>query len=204
MSASASALEASTDCDPNSGAPSVADICAESGWAFVERGGECIVKLEVNRDGAPFSARVGRAAGGGVSAWAHLAAAAAEIDEGSNPNETTGLAHDFPVCREAAETVFSQLANRVSLVRGIFRKSPAATTAGLEVLLPADCGGEQLADALSALSVACELAGPEIRLLLSDPDASEPYLGRFRRDRGRSPRRHDSPGACVPGEASSS
>lgn len=189
---------------PDSALASVASLCAESGWPFVERDGECLVKLEVSREGVPFSARVGRAADGGMEAWVHLAAAAAELGNGSALEEATESASESAEGRQAVEAIFGEISKRVRLVRGAFKDAPVAGRPGFEVLIPADSGGKELSDALAALSVACQLAGPEIQLVLSDPFIAESYLAQSSRARGCSSSRQVTSDTCVSGGAFSS
>ena len=164
-----------------SGLATVASLCAESGWPCSERAGDCLVKLEVHREGPPFYAHLERAADGGISAWVHLTAAAHEPGGGGEE------AAQSPACRRAVETMLAEVSDRMRLARGRLRESPGEWIAGFEVGIPADGGGEELAEALSALSVACQLAGPEVQLLLSEPEIVELYLAHSSRGSGTFP-----------------
>ena len=174
----------------------VASLCAESGWPCQARAGDCLVKLELHRQGTPFYARVGRAADGGIRAWVDLTATACELGGGLEQATAT----QPPACRNAVEAILAEVSDRIRLVRGCIKEAPIGWAAGFEVCIPAEGGGQELADGLSALSVACDLAGPEIQLLLSDPDIVELYLVQTCRARGRSPGRQDTPDTRVPGE----
>jgi hypothetical protein len=188
----------------DSGPASLASLCAESGWPFNERAGDCLVKLEINRAEPPFYARVERAADGAIIAWVDLTAAAQELEDVGSLEEATAPAPESPVGRRAVEAIFAEMAGRMCCVRGVFKESPIARTAGFEVHIPANSGSEQLADALAALSVACQLAGPECQLLLCDPVIAESYLAQLRRVRGCSPGRQDTPDTRVPDGQSNS
>ena len=86
----------------------------------------------------------------------------------------------------------------MKLVRGALGGTAAEPSARLEVCLAHPCTGEQLAEAPSALSVACELAGPEVQLLLSNSEIA--CLTQTNCAGGRSPQRQDvRPVTPVPG-----
>jgi hypothetical protein len=82
--------------------------------------------------------------------------------------------------------LLAEVSRRISLVRGVFRDVPGAPAAAFESRLASGSNGEQLADALAALSVACHFAGPEVQLLLSEPAIAEAYLIESDRTGGRS------------------
>jgi len=162
----------------------VASLCAASGWPFTEGETGCRVKLEVRRE-AVFHAHV-ECAAGGILAWVDLTGAVA-LDV-APPQE----------CHQAARALLRELEERMKLVRGALGGTAAEPSARLEVCLALPCTVEQLADALSALSVACELAGPEIQLLLSNPEIA--CLTQTNCAGGRSPQRQDAlPVTLLPG-----
>jgi hypothetical protein len=179
---------------PGPAEASVAGACAESGWPFTERASVCLVRLEVNREAAPFHARLRRAADGGIRAWVDLTAAARELGEGGGAALAEEASPESPACRAAVDAMLADVSTRMRLVRGVCNDGPAGRTAGFEVSIPAPGGGEQVAEALSALSVACQLAGPETQLLMSDPVIAGLYLNRFEPCPGTFPAPAGNPG----------
>ena len=155
----------------------LASACAESGWDFAERSTRYLVRLETDRDGAPFYARIEADADGQIFAWVDLTSAILVFDTASAPG--AGMAGEAktqsPVCLRAAEAMLAEVTRRVRGVRGVVREEAGRSVVGLLARLPA-ANGEDLAEAISALSVACQLAGPEIKLLLSDSAIAGLYL----------------------------
>jgi hypothetical protein len=135
-----------------------------------------VVKLEVKREGPPFYSHVERTADGAIRTWVDLSAAAQDLGSALDVEIVTDAQPLSPACRQAVRAIFAQVSERIRGVRGVLHESPAAR-AGFEMQLPATSSGEQLADGLAALSIACLFAGPEIQLLLSDPFIAESYLG---------------------------
>jgi hypothetical protein len=172
--------------DVDSGPPSPASLCADAGWAFSERRGACLVKLEVNRQGPPFHARLERAADGGIAAWVDLTAAAQELAEAVEPRHEPGAPPVPSPCRRAVEAMLAEVSGRIPMVRGVLRDGSRGPIAGFEAHIARAGAAEQLADVLSVLSVACELSGPEIQLLLTDPVVAEAYLSQINRACGSS------------------
>jgi hypothetical protein len=74
-----------------------------------------------------------------------------------------------PESRDALAVLLLGVAHVVPLVRGVVSTHAGQVAASLDVLLPADATGEELAETLRALSVACRLGAEEIKALEDSP-----------------------------------
>jgi hypothetical protein len=124
-------------------------LCAEAGWASSGRpDGGVAVRLEVP-DGY-YQATVRTDGRGLLSMWVELAS------EGSWSED----------CWKALAVFLLQACGHLKTVRAAARHlDSGATTAGLQVVLDPSAGSEELGRAFSALSVACNLIGKEVRVL---------------------------------------
>lgn len=174
--------------DREASQPPLADLCEEAGWPFSQRSEDRVeVDLEIS-GGAFFQASVSR-------------------DDGRVRCQIAPLRDPLPEdarARRAAAALALSVAGSVRMTSAIAwskairtdRDQPAGAglQLGFRVDLPANASAVDLGHALSALSVACDLCGNEIRALCSDPELAGLYLelrhpcwaGPGRRGNGRS------------------
>jgi hypothetical protein len=74
-----------------------------------------------------------------------------------------------PESRDGLAVFLLSVAHVVPLVRGVVSTHAGQVAAGLDVLLPADATGEELAETMRALSMACRLGAEEIKALEDSP-----------------------------------
>lgn len=139
-------------------------LCAEAGWSFSERSeGRISVDLDV-ADGAFYQASVEHQPSG--------------IYISVNPNR--GEPPDEEISRLAVATLMLSVSGSVRMVSAISRRSNGKPESGhhafFQVRLPATTSGATLAHSLSALSVACDLCGREVRALAEDPELARAFL----------------------------
>jgi len=142
-----------------------ASLCEEAGWEYTRRDDAVTVRLEANRHGTgmqaaaiPFSAIISVRSG-------ILHCMAELISDDAPPSE--------PNCTAIAALLL-HVATQIRLVR------PAAVVDGrtslvFESLLPGVSAWE-LGQALSAMSIAVRLCGPEIAALYRDADLAREFL----------------------------
>jgi hypothetical protein len=153
------------------------ELAVDCGWPCESRrdGARLVTNLECSR--APYQAIVERADGSEVLAWVKFASAFIDEIDGAPPMAD--------VCRNAAAVLLMNVSSRIKMVRGAVgaveesagdARGPALPR--LEVRLPASAGAADLSHAFSALSVACEVCGPEMGVLLSNPAIAQAFLAR--------------------------
>lgn len=136
-------------------------LCTEAGWPFTDRAeGRIAVALEVPR--RPFTAVIEHRENHGLVASVTLA-------WGEGPPESSHGAALAILLLRATGSVRLARAAAVAEAEGRF-------AARLEAVLPAGAAGRDLHHALSALSVACQLCGPEAELLHENAEIAETYL----------------------------
>jgi hypothetical protein len=140
--------------------PTLADLTEDSGWTAREKGDVRVVDLEV--PDRSHRAVLEERADGSVGVGVDLGSC------GRNGDRAEG--------RDAAAILLLTVSGVVRLVRATAREEGERWIAGLEVILPEDAAGEDLASALAALSVACRLCGAEVPLFLERPDVARDYL----------------------------
>lgn len=151
-----------------SSAEGIKALCHESGWSFVESGGGYLsVQLET-LDGS-FYARVRPRHDGG-------------LDLGVDMGSARGLAQ---ACRTALAAVLLRACGAIRMVRAAVHETDERTTLRFEASLPGRTSAAEINEALSALSVACESCGREVRAL-QNKDIAEAYVSL---SRGRSPKK---------------
>ena len=139
-------------------------LCAEAGWASSGRpDGGVAVSLEVP-DGY-YQAILRTHDRGLLSVWVEL------VSEGSSwPQDSW----------KALGVFLLQACGHLKTVRAAARHlDSGATTAGLQVVLDPSAGSEELGRAFSALSVACNLIGKEVKILREEVVGKE-YLAMVR------------------------
>lgn len=139
-------------------------LCADSGWSFSERSENSIsVDLEV-ADSAHYRASVEPSPGG-----IHLSV---NPNRGEPPAEETS--------RKAVAALMLSVAGSVRMVSAFSRPSNGKGERGhdtfFRVELPPTASSSTFAHSLSALSVACELCGREVRALAEDSDLARAFL----------------------------
>jgi len=140
-----------------SGDPDLASIAVEAEWPFVLRSPQRIaVDLETP---GQFQQAIVEPGAGGLRARATLV-----------------VARSLPArSRAAVSVLLLAVASLVRLVRGGVVEHDGEATIFIEVNLCADLDAAELHHALSALAVACRLAGREARALL-DEEVARAYL----------------------------
>ncbi len=143
---------------------SLPKLCAEVGWSFSERSeGRISVDLDV-ADGAYYQANVEHHPTG--------------IHIGVNPNR--GDPPGEEISRLAIAALMLSVTGSVRMVSAISRRSNGEPEKGhdahFQVRLPATTSSTNLAHSLSALSVACDLCGREVRALAEDPELARAFL----------------------------
>jgi hypothetical protein len=138
-------------------------LCSEAGWACSGRpDGGVAVRLEVPDD--YYQATVRTDDRGSLCIWVEL------VSEGPWPQDSW----------KAVAVFLLQACGHLKTVRAAARHlDSGATTAGLQVVLDPSAGSEELGRAFSALSVACNLIGKEVKVLLEEVVGKE-YLAMVR------------------------
>ncbi len=146
---------------PPGPAPAAAELCREAGWPFTERSeGRVAVMLELQRQ--PFQAVVEPRPNGALVASVTLA---------------SGREPPCDPHRRALALLLLSASRSVRLVRAAaVEEADGRFEARLEVALRFGAGAGDLADALSALSVACRWCGPEVELVHESSLIAETYL----------------------------
>jgi len=140
-------------------AEALAPLCEQSGWGFERRpSGQWAVRLEV--PDAFFQAQLEPTAAGGARLV--LCHALADAPEDG--------------CRRAVELMLLLASATVRMVRPAATATPEGLAYCWEVPWAGLPEGWEIARGVSALSVACGLAGREIRLLGEDPRLAREYL----------------------------
>ncbi len=144
-------------------------LCSESGWAFeVTTHGRLTVQLETRT--GPYYAILTARPDGGVDMGVDIGSAEA-------------------ACRSALTTALLKACGVIRMARAAVHQTEQRATVRFEVSLPGRTTAAEISEALSALSVACESCGREVRAL-QNKDIAETYLSL---SRGRSPKtRRDS------------
>jgi hypothetical protein len=142
-------------------------LCGEAGWSYSERSsGRLHVDLDVP-GGAFYQAAVQRA-GRHIVQRVELFA----DDEAANDS----------LAGSAIAALLLSVSAVVRMVRAVSWRSAARPAWGFEVQLPGTTTVGTFVHGLSALSVACELCGREVRALVHDPVLARRYLEiRYRR-----------------------
>ncbi len=166
-------------CDGVSDCPDTLALCAEAGWPAKAHGDEVMIPLEV--DNAFFQAVVHRDGHGQLVLHVEVGRVSAVSD----------------VCRRAIELLQRMIARGVSMVRTGTRNMGGIISCYLEVAVPIAVRPVQWAEALSALSVACDLCWREVEALREDEIAraylnAQCWLKRVHCPVGRKEREHDS------------
>lgn len=143
---------------------SLASLCADAGWSFSERYEDSItVELDVS-DNAYYKARVENGPRG--------------IRISVNPNRGDPAAET--ISRQAVAALMLSVSGCVRMVSTVSCRSNGRPENGhdafFRVELPSTTSSSTFAHSLSALSVACELCGREVRALAEDPGLARAYL----------------------------
>jgi hypothetical protein len=159
-----SALDDEADAAIDNELVSLPKLCTEAGWNFSERSeGRVSVDLDV-ADGALYQANVEHHPRG--------------IRISANPNR--GDPPGEEISRLAVAALMLSASGTVRMVSAVSRRSNGKPVAGhdafFQVELPATTSGATFAHSLSALSVACELCGREVRALAEDPKLARAFL----------------------------
>lgn len=146
-------------CGPaSSGTDRLVHLCAEAGWPCVERGSGRVT-VEIDTGFSSYHARLEHTAGGSVSAIVDL------VDAPASP----------PAPRAAIGLLLLTTAAAVRVVKGVVMTHDEGERAGLAVTCEGAGSSDALDRALSALTVACRLAGREAQALRHEAIALE-YL----------------------------
>lgn len=141
-------------------APDLAGLCAEAGWPFAQRGeGKVAVELETGR--GFFQAVLEGSSSGGVRARVEL------LPCSSLDNDP----------RRALAQLLLTASGVVRMARAVLISASPEPSAGFEVSFGSSPRPTELADALSALSVACAMCGREAGAIQDQTVASR-YLRR--------------------------
>jgi hypothetical protein len=159
-----SVLDAEADAVIDEELACLSKLCTEAGWNFSERSeGRVSVDLDV-ADGALYQASVEHHSRG--------------IQVSANPNR--GDPPGEEISRLAVAALMLSVSGTVRLVSAVSRRSNGKPVTGhdafFRVELPATTSGTTLAHSLSALSVACDLCGREVRALAEDPELARAFL----------------------------
>jgi len=168
MSADFGAVGAATATPDDATGGVLANLCRESGWAFVERDGRLAVDIDV--PGAFCQALV-EARGYGVGVTVPV------LDAGA----TTPRA---AVCERALGTFLLRVCGIVRLARVAADIADGAASPRFEVVFETRPCGAELAHAFAALSVASRVAAREAAVLSSDETVAGPYLAEWERKEG--------------------
>ncbi|MEE9229913.1 MAG: hypothetical protein V3U86_04335 [Acidobacteriota bacterium] len=135
-------------------------LCRDAGWSATPRDdGSMAVGLETRGEGIKYRARV-----------------AAHRQGGTRVSVSLADSHAFSrVSRNALGIFMLRASGSFRMVRASFKRSDPRWMLALEVCFPASVDPPGLNHALSALSVACEVCGPESAALTAKECASK-YL----------------------------
>lgn len=155
---------ATESADSNDSAERLGALCRESGWTFEQTTrGRVTVQLET-RTGPYHAVLTARPDGG--------------VDMGVDVGSADGA------CRNALATVLLKASAMIRMVRAAVHQTPQRTCVRFEVSLPGETTAAEISEALSALSVACESCGREVRAVQNE-EIAQAYLSL---SRGRSPK----------------
>lgn len=133
-------------------------LCAAGGWEFTEAGGGGVaVQLETRV--CPYYAMARPRGDGGVDL-------SVEVASGQDLSAS---------CRHALAAMMLSACQVVRMARAAAREADGRTAVRFEVALDRPVGAGELSRGLAALSVSCELCGPEARALWNQ-DIADAYL----------------------------
>jgi hypothetical protein len=141
--------------------PALAEVCAASGWPFVERAADTIA-IALAVEPSFQQAILGRdPANGVVRLRADLLATDAALP---------------PLCAQAVGALLMHVAGVVLLVRAIATPAAPGLRAGFEVVFATEPDPHALQQACAALSVACRLCAAEAEVLAAASGSAAAYL----------------------------